>query len=96
LSETSSGWRLTENQAMLSCNEGYFRLIGWMVVDLFRSRAALEAEIWRLGQQINVLRWTATERVSISIFDRWVFVGRPYRKLKLVPVVPEAGREGSS
>jgi hypothetical protein len=27
------------------------RLIGWMVVDLIRSRAALEAEIWTLRQQ---------------------------------------------
>jgi hypothetical protein len=33
-----------------------FRLIGWTVVDLFRSRAALEAEIWTLRQQINGLR----------------------------------------
>src|SRR5260221_10903200 len=32
------------------------RLIGWMVVDLIRSRATLEAEIWTLRQQINVLR----------------------------------------
>jgi L-amino acid N-acyltransferase YncA len=32
------------------------RLIGWMVVDLIRSRAALQAEIWVLRQQINVLR----------------------------------------
>ena len=27
------------------------RLIGWMVVDLIRSRAALEAEIWTLRQE---------------------------------------------
>ena len=40
---------------MLSCNEGFFRLIGWAAVDLFRSRAALEAEIWTLQQQINVV-----------------------------------------
>jgi len=26
-----------------------FRLIGWTVVDLFRSRAALEAEIWTIA-----------------------------------------------
>ena len=32
------------------------RLIGWTLVDLLRSRAALEAEIWTLRQQINVLR----------------------------------------
>ena len=38
-----------------------------MVVDLFRSRAALEAEIWTLRQQINVLRRAARKRVSFSV-----------------------------
>ena len=52
-----------------------FRLIGWAVVDLFRSRAALEAEIWTLRQQINVLRRTALKRPSFSVFDRLVFAG---------------------
>ena len=52
-----------------------FRLIGWTVVDLFRSRAALEAEIWTLRQQINVLRRTAPRRLSFSVFDHLVFVG---------------------
>src|ERR1700758_3426736 len=51
-----------------------FRLIGWAVVDLLRSRAALEAEIWTLRQQINVLRRTAPKRLSFSVFDRLVFV----------------------
>src|ERR1700737_1892584 len=52
-----------------------FRLIGGAVVDLLRSRAALEAEIWTLRQQINVLRRTAPKRLSFSVFDRLVFVG---------------------
>src|SRR5258708_33459482 len=52
-----------------------FRLIGWTVVDLFRSRAVLEAEIWTLRQQISVLRRTAPKRVSFSVFDRLVFAG---------------------
>ena len=52
-----------------------FRLIGWAVVDLLRSRAALEAEIWTLRQQINVLRRTGPKRLSFSVFDRLVFVG---------------------
>jgi hypothetical protein len=52
-----------------------FRLIGWMVVDLFQSRAALEAEIWTLPQQINVLRRTAPKRVLFRVFDRLAFVG---------------------
>ena len=51
------------------------RLIGWTVVDLIRSRAALEAEIWTLRQQINVLRRTAPKKLSFSAIDRLVFVG---------------------
>jgi hypothetical protein len=52
-----------------------FRLIGWTVVDLFRSRAAIEAEIWTLRQQINVLRGTAPKRLSFSVVDHLVFAG---------------------
>src|ERR1700730_10770781 len=52
-----------------------FRLIGLAVVDLLRSRAALEAEIWTLPSQRNVLRRTAPKRLSFSVFDRLVFVG---------------------
>jgi hypothetical protein len=46
-----------------------------MVVDLIRSRAALEAEIWVLRQQINVLRRTAPKKLSFSAIDRLIFVG---------------------
>ena len=63
-----------------------FRLIGWAVVDLFRSRAALEAEIWTLRQQTNVLRRTAPRKLSFSVLDRLVFVGL-YR---LFPKICEA------
>ena len=51
------------------------RLIGWTVVDLFRSRATLEAEIWALRQQINVLRRTAPTKHAFSAIDRLIFVG---------------------
>jgi hypothetical protein len=51
------------------------RLIGWVVVDLFRSRVALEAEILTLRQQINVLRRTAPAKLSFGAIDRLVFVG---------------------
>ena len=51
------------------------RLIGWMVVDLIRSRVMLEAEIWTLRQQINVLRRTAPKKLSFCAVDRMVFVG---------------------
>ena len=49
---------------MLRCN-----MIGLL------SRAALEAEIWTLRQQINVLRRTAPKRLSFSVFDHLVFAG---------------------
>jgi hypothetical protein len=45
-----------------------------MVADLFRSRAALEAEIWTLRQQINVLRRTAPKKQTFSAIDRLIFV----------------------
>ena len=51
------------------------RLIGWTVADLFRSRATLEAEIWALRQQINVLRRTAPTKHAFSAIDRLIFVG---------------------
>jgi len=49
-------------------------LIFWTLVDLMRARATLEAEIWVLRQQINVLRRAAPRRQSFSIFDRLIFV----------------------
>src|ERR1039458_9350390 len=51
------------------------RLIGWTVADLIRSRAALEAEIWTLRQQIKVLRRAAPKKLSFSTIDRMIFVG---------------------
>src|ERR1700730_1829943 len=50
------------------------RLIVWMVADLCRSRAALEAEIRTLRQQINVLRRTAPKKQTFSAIDRLIFV----------------------
>jgi hypothetical protein len=41
-----------------------------MVVDLIRSRVMLEAEIWTLRQQINVLRRTAPKKFSFCAVDR--------------------------
>ena len=46
-----------------------------MVVDLLRSRATLEAEIWTLRQQINVLRRAAPKKLSFSTTDRLIFIG---------------------
>jgi Integrase core domain len=42
---------------------------------LLRSRATLEAEIWTLRQQINVLRRAAPKKLSFSTIDRLIFVG---------------------
>jgi transposase InsO family protein len=57
-----------------------------MVVDLIRSRVMLEAEIWTLRQQINVLRRTAPKKLSFCAFDRMIFVGL-YR---LFPIICDA------
>ena len=46
-----------------------------MIVDLIRSRATLEAEIWVLRQQINVLRRKAPKKLSFQTIDRLIFVG---------------------
>jgi len=62
------------------------RLIFWTLVDLMRARATLEAEIWVLRQQINVLRRAAPRRQSFGIFDRLIFVGL-YRLFKAVLAV---------
>src|SRR6201998_3167539 len=50
------------------------RLIVWMVADLFRSRTALEVEIWMLRQQINVLVRTPPKKQAFSSIDRLIFV----------------------
>src|SRR5690242_9326915 len=48
------------------------RMIFAAVVDLFRPRAALEAEILVLRQQIVVLRRSKPGRVRFSVLDRMV------------------------
>ena len=48
------------------------RLVFWLMVDLFRSRAALEAEILVLRQQIIVLRRRKATRLPFTAADRLV------------------------
>jgi hypothetical protein len=48
------------------------RLIFGMVIDLLRSRVALEAEILVLRQQINVLRRTRPRRPPFISIDRLI------------------------
>ena len=62
------------------------KLIWCFVIGLFRSRAALEAEIVALRHQLNVLRRKAPNRLVFSNFDRLVFASL-YR---LVPDVLNA------
>jgi hypothetical protein len=69
------GWRLTENRAMLICNERSCQAHCVAVGDLFRSRAAIEAEILTLRQQIIVLRRTTPKKQSFGAIDRLMFVG---------------------
>ena len=51
------------------------RLIFGMVIDLLRSRVALEAEILILRQQINVLRRTRPKRPPFISIDRLILGG---------------------
>jgi hypothetical protein len=51
------------------------RLIWHAVAGLFRSRAALQAEILVLRHQLNVLHRSSPRRVALSNVDRLVFVG---------------------
>ena len=51
------------------------RLIWCALVGLFRSRAALEAEILVLRHQLNVLRRKSPKRLAFGNIDRLVFAG---------------------
>src|SRR5205814_5335267 len=51
------------------------RLIWCGLIGLFRSRAALEAEILVLRHQLNVLRRSSLKRVPLSSIDRLLLVG---------------------
>ena len=51
------------------------RLVWWALIGLFRSRAALEAEILVLRHQLNVLRRNSRRRLAFSSIDRLVFAG---------------------
>jgi hypothetical protein len=53
---------------MLLRDDGFLQADFWTLVDLMRARATLEAEIWVLRQQINVLRRAAPRRQSSGVF----------------------------
>jgi hypothetical protein len=51
------------------------RLIWCVLIGLFRSRAALEAEIFVLRHQLNVLQRKSPKRATLSSIDRLLLVG---------------------
>ena len=51
-----------------------FNLLRWILLDLFRSRSALEGEVIALRHQLNVLRRRAPKRPALTSFDRFIFV----------------------
>ncbi len=67
-------WRGRPNWAMFCPMLDGCRLIWSLLFGLFRSRATLEAENLVLRQQIIVLRRTAPKRLTLSGFDRLIFV----------------------
>ena len=60
---------------MLAAMIDLYKLIWCAVAGLFRSRAALEAEILVLRHQLNVLRRKSPGRLAFSSIDRLVFAG---------------------
>ncbi|WP_202804173.1 hypothetical protein [Methylocystis sp. ATCC 49242] len=70
-----------------------FKLIWRAIIDLFRSRASLEAEIVALRQQLNVLRRKSAKRPAFSAFDclffDWLYQIAPRVKDALAIVKPE-------
>jgi hypothetical protein len=54
---------------------GLCSLLWYTLIGLFRSRAALEAEILVLRHQLNVLRRSCPKRVTLSSMDRLLLVG---------------------
>jgi hypothetical protein len=71
---------------MMATMSDLFGLILHAVVDLFRPRAALQAEILILRHQINILRRRSPKRATLGNIDRAVLIGL-YR---LAPTVLEA------
>ena len=58
---------------MLRLMADLLKLIWWVVIGLFRSRASLQAEIVALRHQLNVLRRKSPKRLTFNNFDRLIF-----------------------
>ena len=66
LPQIPSAWPERPNWAMNAAMRDLLNLIRWMLLDLFRSRRSLEAEIFALRHQLNVLRRSAPKRPALS------------------------------
>src|SRR5262249_31302371 len=64
----------------------FLMLLAYALTRLFRSRARLEAEIFVLRHQLNILQRKSAKRAPFKSFDRLLFAGL-YR---LVPSVLDA------
>ena len=60
---------------MLPAMGDMLKLICWALIERFRSRASLEAEILTLRHQLNLLRRKSPKRLAFSNFDRLIFAG---------------------
>jgi len=51
-----------------------FNLLRWVLLDLFRSKSSLEAEVIALRHQLNVLRRSTPKRPPLKTIDRLIFM----------------------
>src|SRR4051794_8609222 len=51
-----------------------FNLLRWILLDLFRARSSLEAEVIALRHQLNVLHRSTPKRPALKAFDRLIFM----------------------
>jgi hypothetical protein len=68
-------WRGKTNRVMCRPMLDGCRLIWSLLIGLFRSRAAVEAENLVLRQQIIILRRAAPKRLRFNVLDRLILVG---------------------
>ena len=75
LSETQIWLTVSANRLIIGPMSDFCRLIWCAMVELVRSRAALQAEILILRHQLNVLRRKSPKHVAVGNIDRLLFVG---------------------
>ena len=66
---------MAANRAIVRSMRDACTLIWCALIRLFRSRAALEAEILLLRHQLNVMQRSSPKRVTLSSVDRLLLVG---------------------